>query len=330
MTVPAPAPVISERLLAKLACPRCYQRLERIASSDGCAGIGHMTRGEASPDGASRVAPNELPGSEQDAAAPALRCTGCRRTYPVEHGVPLLFPEERPADWTVSQKALYDGIAPHYDESIPRHVAMHYLRKRIKLVRQLAGSGEAVLDVGCGTGTLSAAIRASGYDVYGVDASTGMLAQLGAAGRGTPVAGFGERLPFATGAFDLALTVATLHHISNPERIAQTLREMCRVTRPGGHVAVWDHNPHNPYWPLLMQRVPQDTGQERLVPQEEILAGLRAAGITDLSAHRSGFVPDFTPPALLALAALAENIVERTPGVNRFCAHNVVVARKNG
>ncbi len=237
------------------------------------------------------------------------------------------------SDWAASQRALYDRIAAHYDAAIPEHVARHYLRKRVALVEWLvtpgAGPTKRVLDVGCGTGTLAAALRRAGYRVYGVDASTGMLAQLRAAGRGTPVASGGERLPFAPEAFDLAITVATLHHIADPAGVAQTLAEMCRVVRPGGYVVAWDHNPKNPYWPLLMKRVPQDTGEERLVPQEEIVAGFASAGVTDVRAQRSGLVPDFTPPPLLPLAQLAERIVERTPGLNVFCAHNVVIARKH-
>ena len=233
-----------------------------------------------------------------------------------------------PSDWAASQRALYDRIAVHYDAAIPEHVANHYLRKRVALVDRLVPPGALLLDVGCGTGTFAAALRRAGYRVCGVDASTGMLAQLRAGGRGTPVAGGGERLPFTSGAFDLAITVATLHHIADPAQVARTLAEMCRVVRRGGYIVAWDHNPKNPYWPLLMARVPQDTGEERLVPQEEIVAGFAAAGATDVRAQRSGLVPDFTPPALLSLAELAETLVERTPGLNVFCAHNVVMARK--
>jgi SAM-dependent methyltransferase len=229
--------------------------------------------------------------------------------------------------WAASQRALYDGIAPHYDDAIPHHVAAHYREKRVALVRRLTPPGGLVLDVGCGTGTLAAAIRAGGYGVVGLDASLGMLTEMGAGGRGRPVGGFGERLPFVTGAFDLAITVATLHHITDPGRIAATLAEMRRVTRPGGYVVVWDHNPNNPYWPILMRRVPQDTGDERLVPQEEIVGDLRAAGITEVRSHRSGLVPDFAPPALVGLVRAVERAVERTPGLNVFCAHNVVVGR---
>ena len=42
---------------------------------------------------------------------------------------------------------------------------------------------------------------------------------------------------------------------------------MVRVARPGGRILVWDHNPRNPYWGRLMARVPQDTGEERLIPE---------------------------------------------------------------
>lgn len=232
--------------------------------------------------------------------------------------------------WAQSQQRLYDGIAPHYDSSIPTHVANHYRQKRVDLVRSLAAPGAAVLDVGCGTGTLADAVRAAGYRVTGLDASTGMLSLLGSQRRGTPVAGFSERLPFLSGVFDVVITVATLHHITEPDRIAQTLAEMCRVTRAGGAVVAWDHNPKNPYWPILMKRVPQDTGEERLVPQEEIVDDLRAAGVYAISARRSGLVPDFTPAPLLGLVRALEGVVERVPGLNVFCAHNVVIGHKTG
>jgi hypothetical protein len=46
---------------------------------------------------------------------------------------------------------------------------------------------------------------------------------------------------------------------------------MGRVVRPAGYVLIWDHNPLNPYWPILMKRVPQDHGDERLVSVWELL-----------------------------------------------------------
>jgi hypothetical protein len=101
---------------------------------------------------------------------------------------------------------------------------------------------------------------------------------------------------------------------------------MARVTRPGGRIVVWDHNPRNPYWTILMKRVPQDDGSERLIPEAEVLGGLRAGGARILSSDQLGFVPDFVPPRLMGAMRRIERGVEATPGLRRLCAHNVVVA----
>src|SRR5207302_9775320 len=124
------------------------------------------------------------------------------------------------------------------------------------------------------------------------------------------------------------LSGATFPHIADPDAVRATLAEMTRVSRPGGRIVVWDHNPRNPYWSNLMARVPQDTGDERLIPAEELVGGLRAAGAQVLRIEQLGLVPDFTPPFALSLAAALERLIERTPGAHRFAAHNVVVATK--
>jgi hypothetical protein len=91
---------------------------------------------------------------------------------------------------------------------------------------------------------------------------------------------------------------------------------------------VWDHNPRNPYWPILMRRVPQDTGAERLIPERELLDGLTDGGARPVEVGTLGLVPDFTPRPLLGLATSLEHVVERVPVLNRLCAHNVILARK--
>ena len=45
-----------------------------------------------------------------------------------------------------------------------------------------------------------------------------------------------------------------LHHLETPERVATTVREMGRVVKHSGFIVLWDHNPANPYWPILMKR----------------------------------------------------------------------------
>jgi SAM-dependent methyltransferase len=222
----------------------------------------------------------------------------------------------------------FDRIADDYDDSLPAHVVDHYLEKRASFVIEHCPRGSA-LDVGCGTGALAARLADAGYEMVGVDPSEGMLGVLEQrTSKVRGVRGSGTALEFPDSSFDLVYCVAVMHHIAEPEDVRQTLFEMVRVTRPGGRVLIWDHNPRNPYWRLLMARVPQDTGEERLVGVDELLRGLADAGAEPILVTRSGMVPDFTPRSLLGAAAAAERAVERTPLVRGICAHNVVLASK--
>ena len=222
----------------------------------------------------------------------------------------------------------FDEIAHEYDESLPPHVVEHYLAKRVDFVRKVMPAGK-IIDVGCGTGVLAGRLAAAGYEVTGVDPSAGMLEHVSQSGAGVEaVLGDATELPFDDGTFDLTMCVAVMHHVADPEAVHRSLGEMVRVTRPGGLVLVWDHNPRNPYWKNLMARVPQDDGSERLIPEAEVIDGLVDGGASMISSDQLGLVPDFVPPRLLGLAAGTERLVEKLPGARRLCAHNVVLARR--
>jgi SAM-dependent methyltransferase len=222
----------------------------------------------------------------------------------------------------------FDSIATLYDESLPSHVVEHYLRKRTRFVTEHCPRGEG-LDVGCGTGALVQRLAQAGYTMSGVDPSEGMLAVLRTRAPEIPaIRAAGTDLPFGDDSFDLVLTVAVLHHIADADDVRRTLGEMVRVVRRSGRVLVWDHNPRNPYWGRLMARVPQDTGEERLISEHEVVGGLRAAGGRILQSTQLGMVSDFTPAGALRVAAAIERAVEGTPLIRRFAAHNVVLATK--
>jgi len=227
------------------------------------------------------------------------------------------------------QHQLYASVAHEYDDVFPRHVAEHYIDKRVGLIKRLLPLGGTVLDVGCGTGQLGEAIASEGYDVFGADLSAPMLRKARDRGLVGTAVGTTRALPFANGSFDLALTVATLHHLETPQNVAATVGEMGRVIKQDGYVVLWDHNPANPYWPILMKRVPQDSGNERLVPLDELLSDVHMAGLEPFLVFRSGLMPDFMPRRLMAAWRLIERTVEITPGVNTLAAHNVVVARRS-
>ncbi len=103
----------------------------------------------------------------------------------------------------------------------------------------------SLLDVGCGpaTVTVDLADRVGDGRVVGVDASEAVLdsARELAAQRGTANISFQHanayELPFADGTFDVVYAHQLLQHLSDP---IGALREMRRVTKPGGLVAVRD------------------------------------------------------------------------------------------
>jgi len=98
---------------------------------------------------------------------------------------------------------------------------------------------ERALDVGTGAGALAFALAPLVREVVGIDPVPELLEL--ARARSLPntefVEGDGTALPFAAGAFDLAATHRTLHHVTHPERV---VAELARVTRSGGHVLVVD------------------------------------------------------------------------------------------
>lgn len=220
----------------------------------------------------------------------------------------------------------FDSVAEYYDKVLPAHVEEHYFRKRMRFFAGILGSGR-VLDVCSGTGRISEGLIERGFDVVSLDSSENMLSiRKGAIGY-QPVKGLSYELPFEGDTFDLVVCIAALHHVAEKDKVRQTIEEMKRVVKKGGHIVLWDHNPLNPYWKIIMKRVPQDTGAERLIPQSEMTGPFEGGGYR-WAIYKKGFVPDFAPKRLMGFFRLLERFVEIMPGLNLLAAHNVVVARK--
>jgi SAM-dependent methyltransferase len=147
-------------------------------------------------------------------------------------------------------------------------------------------AGQRVLDVGCGPGALTAElVRRTGTDrVSAVDPSASFVAAVGERLPGVQVGrSAAEQLPFADDAFDAALAQLVVHFMTDP---VQGLREMARVTRPGGVVAacVWDYarGPLTAFWSAVRELDPAaDDGSNRPGVREGHLARLFAqAGLS--------------------------------------------------
>lgn len=104
--------------------------------------------------------------------------------------------------------------------------------------------GEAVLDVGCGTGGLAIAAKRQvgpAGKVHGVDASPEMVARAERKARGEAVFQIApaQMLPFPDRQFDAVVSTLMFHHLPRKAR-AECAREMRRVLRPGGRALVVD------------------------------------------------------------------------------------------
>lgn len=146
-----------------------------------------------------------------------------------------------------------------------------------------------VLDLGCGAGHVSFQVAPLAGEVVAYDLSPDMLAVVAdtAAARGlgnvTTQQGAAERLPFADASFDAVFSRYSAHHWSD---LAQALREVRRVLRPGGLLAFVDvASPGRPLLDTYLQtaEVLRDNSHVRDYSAGEWLqqcaeAGLRVEG----------------------------------------------------
>ncbi|MEU5533722.1 class I SAM-dependent methyltransferase [Streptomyces sp. NPDC020362] len=141
----------------------------------------------------------------------------------------------------------YDSFAEAYSALSETSLLNAYYERPAML--SLAGevAGRRLLDAGCGSGPLFAALRDRGALVTGIDSSAGMVElarrRLGA-DAALHVADLSNPLPFADGAFDDVLASLVLHYL---EDWGPTLTEMRRVLRPGGRLIASVQHPFVDY-----------------------------------------------------------------------------------
>jgi len=130
----------------------------------------------------------------------------------------------------------YDSFAEAYSAENEVNLANAYYERPATLA--LAGdvAGRRILDVGCGSGPLFAALRDHGAIVTGFDASAGML-KLARLRLGDDadlhLADLGHPLPFPDAAFDDVIASLVLHYL---EDWTAPLAELRRVLKPGGRL----------------------------------------------------------------------------------------------
>lgn len=144
----------------------------------------------------------------------------------------------------------------HHESVLRSHTWRTVANSAAYLLDQLR-PGTSVLDVGCGPGTITIdiAARVAPGLVVGVDASADVVAQAAATAAARElsnvrfVTGDAYALDFADETFDVVHAHQTLQHVRDPVAV---LREMARVTKPGGVIAARDADYGGMIWyPLL-------------------------------------------------------------------------------
>jgi len=168
----------------------------------------------------------------------------------------------------------HDWLLPLYD---PFVALLGGNRVRKKLIEQAhLQSGQNILDIGCGTGTLSVSIQKNhpGVHIIGIDPDIKALsrAQKKAQDAGVSIKfdqGFSDQLPYPDASFDRVFSTFMFHHLKQSEK-EKTLQEVRRVLKTDGNFFLLDFT-----------RIKNNS-------EEQILSLLKAAGFKDSRITKNG------------------------------------------
>ncbi len=180
--------------------------------------------------------------------------------------------------------SFFDARAATYDRLRPTDSA--WWARFDALVRLGELRGQRVLDIGCGTGALAAALAERGAaKVWGVEPSGEMLAVARArvpSGVGLKQ-GRAEELPFRNACFDRVVFSLVVHLVDRPKALA----EAARVLVPDGNVviATFAHEHFDRYWAACFFPSLAPVDRQRFPTETALVSELAVAGFDDVKAE---------------------------------------------
>ena len=206
------------------------------------------------------------------------------------------------------REAVQDSIAfsgaPHefFTQAKARHL--------IALAERQLGELETldVIDVGCGVGETDRFLEGRFRELVGVDLAPELLARAAESNSWASYRSYAEdgRIPTDDRSFDLSFAICVLHHVPPPDR-ERFVAEMARVTKPGGIVAIFEHNPLNPLTRKSVRNCAFDEGVV-LLPRRRTKRLLARQGLVPVA---DPYIVFFTRPG--KMRARAERALTRVP-----------------
>jgi SAM-dependent methyltransferase len=184
-----------------------------------------------------------------------------------------------------------------------------FMRAKANLLRELIAQRlgpekPAMLDVGCGVGSLHPLLHGIVGRLSGIDVSLECIAQARADNRDGDYRAFdGSSFPSDDAAFDLVTAICVLHHVA-PVARGHLINEMRRVARPGGLICIIEHNPFNPLTRLAVARCEFDR-DAALLGAGEVRKLLAASGLRETGARHFLLLPWETKSARRIEGALS-------------------------
>lgn len=156
-------------------------------------------------------------------------------------------------------------------------------------------SGLSVLDVGCGVGTYHSLLRGKVRQISGVDPSPECIDE---ARKTNPDVDYkvydGDILPYGDEEFDASFAICVMHHVPQ-SKWSQFSSELARVTRRGGMVALFEHNPFNPLTRRAVSNCPFDADAV-LLSKQQAMGYLERAGLKQVNGKHILTIPSIIGP----------------------------------
>ncbi len=178
----------------------------------------------------------------------------------------------------------------------------------LKLLEQSVGdpSTKSILDVGCGVGTYHPLLQGKVGRISGVDPSSECIAE---AKKNNPDVDYkvydGNILPYANASFDATYAICVMHHVPK-SNWTQFSTELARVTKPGGLVILFEHNPYNPLTQRAVSTCPFDADAV-LLTKRQASGYLREAGLNNVKGRYILTIP--------SISGLAKSIDDAMGGI---------------